>query len=126
MREGREELAAEANAKVIDELRVESIGMTQRNNLTANIEIIGRSKANAVLRERRPSPRHSIIAVLARTVQPLSKILTFASLMVNLNRKIDRILAAPDPTLEVVAYTVAATRRQGTATQSVDMVGRGK
>src|ERR1039458_10329189 len=94
MREGREELAAEAHAKVVDELRVESIGVTQRNNLAANTEIIGRSKANAVLRERRPSPRHIIITVLARTVQPLSKILTFASLMVNLNRKIDRILAA--------------------------------
>src|ERR1035437_3148901 len=126
MREGREELAAEADAKVVDELRVESIGVTQRNNLAANTEIIGRSKANAVLRERRPSPRHIIITVLARTVQPLSKILTFASLMVNLNRKIARILAASDPTLEVVAYTVGATRRQGTATQGVDMVGRGK
>ena len=116
MRQGRKELAAEAEAKLIDEIGAESVGMAQRDNLAANAEIIGRPKADEFLRERGASPRHSIIAVLGRAEQPLKEIFTLAGLMINLDRKIDGILAASTPALEVVADTVGAARRQGTAT----------
>src|ERR1039458_3017682 len=99
MRQGRKELAAEADAKVIDELGAKSVGVAQRDNLATNAEIILRPKADECARERGASPRHSKIAVLGRAKQPLKEILALASLMVNLDRKIDGILAASTPSL---------------------------
>ena len=61
------ELSGEAGAKFIDELRVESVGVTQRDYLAANAEIVIRSRSDEFLRERGTSPRHSVIAILGGT-----------------------------------------------------------
>ncbi len=45
------------------------------------------------------------------TEQPLKEIFALASLVVNLDRKIDGILTASTPALEVVADTVGAASR---------------
>ena len=110
MRQGGEELAAVTGAKLINESRAEAVSMAERGYLTANIEIIWGPKSNQRLRKRGASPRHSKITVLCRAVQPLKEELALSGLMVNLDRKIDRILAAGSSTFEIVANAVCATR----------------
>jgi hypothetical protein len=94
-------LATEAYAKLIDEIGAEGVGMAQRDNLAANAEIVGRPETDEFLRERGTRPRHCVIAVLGWAEQPLKKILTLASLMIDLDRKIDGILAASSLTFIV-------------------------
>ena len=86
MGEGRQELTSEVEAKFIDELGTESVGMAECDNLAANSEIVGRPETDELLRKRGAVSRHRIIAVLGRAEQPLKEILALAGLVINLDR----------------------------------------
>src|SRR5207249_10466415 len=122
-----QELAREAEPKFIDEGGRERIGVSYSDVRVSDIDWEVGPPSRGVVGEGRSGPGHAVVIVFARTKQPFHEVLALvAPLVVNLERVVLLVEAAPYCTQEIVADSVGAADSHGTATQRIQVVGRGE
>jgi hypothetical protein len=78
-------LASETDANLVNERRAERVSVSKRDNLIPKIEGHLSSEPDLACRECGPSPRQTVIVVLARIEEPFAEEPTFlAPLVINL------------------------------------------
>ena len=83
-RVGAHILAAEAAPEFIDQGRPERVGVAERDNIAREIDGIIGAVADLVPRKGRSGPRHAVIPIRYRTVEPFrEQAALFTQLMID-------------------------------------------
>src|SRR6266446_5265860 len=111
-------LAGEIEASLVNERRAERVSVSKGDNLIPKIEGHLSSQPDSACRECGPSPRHTVIGVLARIEEPFAEESTFLTqLMINLQGNVCLVLAAAEGCPIIAADSGSPSCRQRTTAQ---------